>query len=303
MPLGYGRSLYIMAFDHRGSFRSMFGIKGRAPTPEEDVRIADAKMMILDGVEKAVAEGVDRQKVGVLVDEEYGTDVARKAKSNGIVFAMPAEKSGQDEFDFEYDEAFGDHIEDFDPTFCKVLVRSNTDWDPEMNRRQFERLKRLSDWLHERDRKFLFELLVPATQEQLAQVGGDEQRYDVEVRPLVMMRLMEQIQDSGIEPDIWKIEGIDSREQCAQIAELVRRDGRDGVGCVVLGRGANAQKVEDWLRTGAGLPGYIGFAIGRTIFGDSVKAVASGSMERDAAASIVATNYRHFIDVWEGAGG
>src|SRR5207253_3012090 len=83
----------------------------------------------------------------------------------------------QDEFDFEYGEDFGKHIEDFDPTFSKVLVRSNPDWPWEINERQFGRLKRLSDWLHERGRRFLYELLVPATPEQLASVGGDAGRY------------------------------------------------------------------------------------------------------------------------------
>ena len=110
---------------------------------------------------------------GVLVDEQFGApkDIPRQAKERGLLLAMPVEKSGQNEFDFQYGDDFGDHIEQFDPDFSKVLVRYNPDGDAEMNERQTERLKRLSDWLHEHDRKFLFELLVPAEDDQLEQVG------------------------------------------------------------------------------------------------------------------------------------
>ncbi|HYR62508.1 MAG TPA: DUF2090 domain-containing protein [Actinomycetota bacterium] len=182
MPLGYDKKIYIMAFDHRGSFIKLFGLSGTL-SPEDTARISDGKMLIFEGLQRAITEGASRETAGVLVDEQFGTDVARKAKAEGYPLAMPVEKSGQDEFDFEYGEDFGKHIEDFDPTFSKVLVRSNPDWPWEVNERQFTKLKRLSDWLHEHGRRFLYELLVPATPEQLASVGGDPGRYDTEVRP------------------------------------------------------------------------------------------------------------------------
>ena len=299
MPLGYDRTIYIMAFDHRGSFQKLFGVSG-PPTPEDTARITDGKLLIFEGLQQAIAEGASVETCGVLTDEQYGADVARKARAEGFPFAMPVEKTGQDEFDFEYGDAFGDHIEEFDPTFAKVLVRSNPDWDAEMNRRQFARLKRLGDWLAGHGRRFLFELLVPATPDQLAAVGGDANRYDTEVRPGLMLRIIEEIQEAGIDPDIWKIEGLESRETCAQVSELVRRDGRDTVGCVVLGRGADDAKVEAWLRAGAGVPGYLGFAIGRSIFNESVKGVASGAMDRSEGAALISRKYRHFVDVYEG---
>src|SRR6266700_7349125 len=207
MDLGYTRSLYILAFDHRGSFqKKMLGIAG-TPTPEQREQISDAKRVIFEGFQQAIADGAPKESAGMLVDEEFGADIARTAKGEGYTLAMPVEKSGQDEFDFEYGDQFGRHIEDFDPTFSKVLVRSNPDWPEEVNDRQFQRLLRLSDWLHERERRFLFELLVPATAEQLADVGGEAGRYDTEVRPKLMLRSIEVIQGAGIEPDIWKIEG------------------------------------------------------------------------------------------------
>jgi myo-inositol catabolism protein IolC len=300
VALGYDSKLYILAFDHRGSFEKMFGVSGGAPTEEEVARISDAKSLIFEGFRKAVADGAPRDAAGVLVDAQYGSQVARAAKVEGLVFAMPVEKSGQAEFDFEYGERFGEAIEDCDPTFSKVLVRYNTEGDAEMNTRQAERLRRLSDWLHEHDRKFLFELLVPAEPHQL-EAAGDEERYDSEVRPKLMMAAIRELQEAGVEPDIWKIEGIDDRETCREIAELVHRDGRDSVSCIVLGRGASDEKVDAWLRAGSGVPGYIGFAIGRSIFGGAVKALASGEGDRSEGAAQVAANYRRFIDVYEDA--
>jgi len=263
--------------------------------------ISDAKSLIWEGFQRAVEEGAPKDAAGVLVDAQYGPQVARAAREHGYVFAMPVEKSGQNEFDFEYGDDVGTRIEQYDPTFSKVLVRYNPAGDAEMNRRQSERLKRLSDWLHERDRKFLFELLVPAEAQHLEQVGGDEDRYDRELRPGLMMDAIEALQDFGVEPDIWKIEGVDDREDCRRIAELCRRDGRDGVSCVVLGRGASDEKVDEWLRAGAGVPGYIGFAIGRSIFGSSVKSLAAGEGEREELAERIARNYLRFIDVYQSA--
>ena len=211
---------------------------------------------------------------------------------------MPVEKSGQEDFDFDYGDDFGAHIEEFDPDFSKVLVRYNPEGDSEMNRRQSERLKRLSDWLHEHDRKFLFELLVPAEEAQLEQVDGDSDRYDAELRPELMRQAIVELQDLGVEADIWKIEGIDTQEDCERIAQTARRDGRDGVICVVLGRGADDDKVDHWLRQGAPVEGYAGFAIGRTIWWDALKGFLDGDLERDAAAQQIADNYLRFVRVY-----
>jgi len=303
MALGYDGKLYILAFDHRGSFqKKMFGIDGE-PTAEETDRIAEAKRLIFDGMLRAVEQGAEAGATGVLVDEQFGApkNVPGEAKERGLLLAMPVEKSGQNEFDFEYGDEFGDHIERFDPHFSKVLVRYNPDGDAEMNRRQAERLRRLSDWLHERDRKFLFELLVPAEEAQLEQVGGDSDRYDAELRPELMRRAITDLQDGGIEADIWKIEGIDSREDCERISETCRRDGRDGVTCVVLGRGADDAKVDHWLRQGAPVDGYAGFAIGRTIWWDALVSWLDGSTEREDATKRVADNYLRFVRVYDEA--
>jgi 5-dehydro-2-deoxygluconokinase len=300
MALGYDGMLYILAFDHRGSFqKKMFGIEGD-PTDEESRTIADAKHLIFEGLLKATESGAEPGATGVLVDEQFGepTGLPGQAKERGLLLAMPVEKSGQNEFDFQYGDDFPAHIEKFDPDFSKVLVRYNPDGDAEMNERQTERLARLGDWLHSNGRKYLFELLVPAEDAQLEYVGGDTDRYDRELRPELMRRAIVELQDNGVEADIWKIEGVDDPADCDTIARTTRRDGRDGVVCVVLGRGANDAKVDEWLRAGAPVPGYAGFAIGRSIWWDALKSFLDGSLERDAAAQQIADNYLRFIRVY-----
>ena len=303
MALGYDGKLYILAFDHRGSFqKKMFGIQGD-PTDEETRRIADAKHLIYEGMVKAVGQGAEAGATGVLVDEQFGGDIPAEAKAAGLVLSMPVEKSGQEEFDFQYGDQFGEHIAEFDPDFSKVLVRYNPEGDAEMNARQTARLKRLADWLHDNDRKFLFELLVPATDAQLESVGGDGDRFDTELRPDLMIRTIAAFQEADVEVDIWKIEGVDDRGECERIVAQARAGGRDGVVCVVLGRGASTDKVDEWLRAGATVDGYVGFAIGRSIWWDALKAFLDDSLERERAAERIAENYLRFVKVYEEAAG
>jgi myo-inositol catabolism protein IolC len=302
MALGYDGRLYIMAFDHRGSFqKKMFGIQGD-PTAEETATIADAKHLIYEGMTEAVSRGAEASVSGVLVDEQFGSDIPELARAAGLKLAMPVEKSGQNEFDFEYGADFGAHIEKYDPDFSKVLVRYNPeDPDPEMNPRQLGRLKELADWLHAHDRKFLFELLVPATDDQLAKVDGDADRYDAELRPELMRRAIEETQDYGCEVDIWKIEGVDERSDAEILAKQARTGpGREGVTCVLLGRGASTEKVEQWLQAASTVDGFIGFAIGRSIWWDALKGFTGKDLDRAAAATQIADNYLHFVEVYTG---
>jgi myo-inositol catabolism protein IolC len=262
MALGYDGKLYILAFDHRGSFQTkMFGIEGD-PTPEETEKISDAKKLIFEGMVKAVERGVDPEATGVLVDEQFGSDIPKLAKEHGLKLSMPAEK----------------------------------------NERQLDRLKRLADWLHAHDRRFLFELLVPAEPGQLESVDGDSGRYDAELRPELMRRAIEQVQDHGIEVDVWKIEGVDAREDAQMLITQTRKgEGREGVTSVVLGRGASDEKVDHWLRQAAPVEGFVGFAIGRSIWWDELKGFLDGDLERDAASDQIAENYLRFVKVYNSA--
>src|SRR5262245_2179856 len=266
MKVGYDKPLYVLPFDHRATFsKTMFGWTGNM-TPGQTAEIAAVKQVIYDAFKKSIAEGVRKENAGILVDEQFGTAILKDAKKQGFITACPAEKSGQNEFDFEYGLEFGRHIDQFDPTFCKVLVRYNPEGDKEMNRRQAARLKQLSDYLHKNNRLYMFELLVPSEPEQLKRLGNDKKKYDLELRPTLMDQAIRELQDAGVEADVWKIEGIDRKEDCEKVVSAARRGGRDKVGCIILGRGEDDTKVRQWLTTAAGVPGFVGFAVGRTTF-------------------------------------
>jgi myo-inositol catabolism protein IolC len=304
MTLGFDKPLYVLPFDHRATFYTkMFGWKG-TPSPEQTAQVAAAKQVIYDGFQAAVAAGVPKEKAGILVDEQFGSAILRDAAKNGYSTACPAEKSGLDEFDFEYGEDFAKHIEAFQPTFCKVLVRYNPEGNQGLNERQAARLKLLSDYLHGKSRSlYMFELLVPPEKEQLDRLKGDKKAYDLEVRPGLMVEAMQQLQEAGVEPDVWKIEGIDRREDCEKVVATARRDGRDTVGCIVLGRGEDDKKVGEWLATAAPVSGFIGFAVGRTVFWDPLVDWRDKKILREAAVNEISRRYRGFATIFEEARG
>lgn len=294
---GYNKQLLVLPFDHRGSFQEkLFGIKGK-PTPEETKTIASFKTIIYEGFEKAVRSGLPKEIMGILVDEQFGTEVIQRAKASGFSVSTPAEKSGQDEFDFEY-KNYQAQIEKTNPDLVKVLVRYNPEGDQEMNCRQAGRLAELSRYLEKTNRKFMFELLVPATTKQLEQCKGDKKVFDTEMRPALMVRAIQELQKSGIEPDVWKLEGLDRTEDFVKVCQAARAGGRDKVGCIVLGRGESSEKVREWLKAGVNVKGVIGFAVGRTVFWEPLKAFKEGKISREQASDQIATNYSSFCRMW-----
>lgn len=290
--------MLILAFDHRSSFtQKLFGIKGRQPTPDEKEQIADYKKIIFEGFKKALKKGVPKEIAGLLVDEEFGADVLKEARKTALTFAMPVEKSGQDEFDFEYGEDYPLHIEQFDPTLTKVLVRYNPEGDMMMNKRQLQRLKGLSNYLQSIRKPFLFELLVPATPKQLEVLGGLREAYDTEMRPRLMVEAMKQIQDAGVEPNIWKLEGVEKSEDAKAVVKQAQRDGRKAA-VITLGRGESKEMVQKWLKVGAKMPGIIGFAVGRTIFWEPLVEHKTGKINKEEAVEKIAQNYTDFSNLW-----
>jgi 5-dehydro-2-deoxygluconokinase len=301
MAVGYDQPLYILPFDHRASFsKELFGWDGPL-TGEQIAQIAAIKRVIYDAILSAVAAGVPRERAGILVDEQFGATILRDAAAQGLITASPAEKSGQAEFDFEYGSEFARHIEQFNPTFCKVLVRYNPGGDKALNRRQAGRLKQLSDYLHATGRLYMFELLVPPDAAQLERLHHDRNQYDLELRPSLMVEAIRELQDAGVEPDVWKIEGLDRTADCQRVVETARRAGRAKVGCIVLGRHENDQKVQHWLTTAAAVPGFIGFAVGRTTFWDPLVHYRAKQVTRETAVAQIATSYRQWVEVFESA--
>jgi 5-dehydro-2-deoxygluconokinase len=257
------------------------------------------KNIIFDGFLSAKESGISGGDPAILVDEAFGLQVQNKAKELGIKFAAPVEKSGQKVFDFEYGDDFGNKIEEVGADFVKILVRWNPDDPAETREIQGSRIKTLSDWLDDNGRKFLLEFLVPASEAQLASVDGDQARYDSEIRPKLAVQVVEEMREKGADPDIWKIEGLDTKEACQNVASVIKSGGREDVIAVVLGRGANDEKVNEWLRAGASVDGYKGFAIGRSIFWDSLKGWHAGDKSREQAVSEIANSYLSFVSVYQ----
>ena len=303
-PRGYDRPLFIQPFDHRGSFtKSFFGFSG-APEigPDHDgfAPVAAAKGLIYRGLLRAIEGGVPKEQVGVLVDAQFGGQILADAARRGVPRAVCIEKSGQSVFDFEYGISWVSHIRVHRPDIVKVLVRLHPDDPADRTAEQLTRLKLVSDYLHGPERRlFMFELLVPATTPEDREAGA---AYDRELRPGHMVRAIRRIQDFGIEPDIWKIEGVDRAEDARRVAEAIRRGpGRERVGSIVLGRGSDAAQVHEWLRVAAPVEGFIGFAVGRTNFREPLADHLAGRITEAEAVTRIAANYRACVDTWRSA--
>lgn len=303
--LGFDKPLYLLSFDYRGGLlttfesESMLTEEHAAQVASTTSEIVTTKRFVYDGFKAALEAGVPKDKAGVLVDEQLGAAILGDAVAQGYVTACPAEKSGQEEFDFKYGEDFEKHIEAFRPTFCKVQVRYNPEGNKDLNRRQSERLKRLSDYLHcESRRLFLLELLLPPEKEQLKKIKGDKNAYDLEIRPRLMVEAIQQLQDAHVEPDVWGVEGH-GREECERVVDAARRGGRDKVGCIILGEAEGQDKVREWLLTAAGVPGFVGFAVGRTIFWGPLSRWMARETAPKAAVAEISQRYREFVNIFE----
>jgi 5-dehydro-2-deoxygluconokinase len=307
--LGYDRPLFVQPFDHRGSFtKGFFGIEGEPaiePEREQFIQVCRAKTLVYQGLLRAIDLGVPRESVGILVDTQFGSHVIADAKAKGIPVAVCVEKTGKKVFDFEYGARWADHVRFVQPDMVKVLVRYHPRGDRATNAEQMTRLKLLSDYLHATDdHHFMFELLVPAETAEEKAAGA---AFDSEIRPRLMVEAIAQLQDFGVEPDIWKIEGLDHREDAEMVAAQARAgkaaDGqtRERVGCILLGRGSDQAQVYHWLKVAAPVPGYIGFAVGRTNFSAPLKRfIADPSTER-ASVQAIADNYKGCVDTWREA--
>jgi len=294
--------LLILAMDHRNSLlRDLYGIDD-VPTSEQIDRISAHKGLIFDGLLRAIEDGVDASRVGVLVDEHYGAAVAVRAKEARIDLAMPIERSGEPLFLLEYG-TFGDrewlrHVEEFAPAQVKVLVRDNPQGS--FNRMlQFDRLVTVSNALRASGRTFMIELLVPATPAQLESVGSDALRYDSEVRPDLTVQLIEEMHVEGIEPNVWKVEGLETEEDARAVVSAARRDGRSPVYCIVLGRDSSRQRLDHWLEVASRVDGFRGFAIGRSIWEKPLADLLAGTASETQLVGRVAESFTHFAQVWE----
>src|SRR5262249_3335524 len=140
---------------------------------------------------------------------------------------------------------------------------------------------------------------VPPVKSKLHRPMGNKKATDVQRRPNLMAQAIEQLQDAGVEPDVWKIEGLDRREDCEKVVAAARRNGRDKVGCIILGRGEDDAKVREWLAMAASVPGFIGFAVGRTSFWEPLMNWKAKRATPDGAVAGISRRYQEWVTTFE----
>ncbi|HXW35359.1 MAG TPA: DUF2090 domain-containing protein [Acidimicrobiales bacterium] len=289
--------LFIFAMDQRASFAQALLHTSNPPTDEQLTQMQEAKMLIYEGARKAVSDGLPVGRAGVLVDERLGADVARRAKADGFVLAMPIEKSGTELFELEYGDRYSEHVEAFDPDFFKVLVRYNPADKPDDRAIQIQRLAKVSVWAEAVERPWLFELLVPPTREQLAQCE-DQAHFDVNARPALTAEAIRSLTEGGVHPTVWKLEGYETSEGAEEVLTAVAEDRTHPAECIVLGRNAPLEQVEHWIDVAAPLPGYAGFAVGRSLWLKALLDLNAGHIQRPQVVDVVADRYRTLIETY-----
>ena len=241
---------FMLAFDHRRSLLTSFFEVEDDPDERQVASAREIKTVIADGLLAAIGRSTGRSGGRRRSGRRHVRRDRRSTalRTAGVRFAVPVEASGERELRFEHAD-WRERIDAIHPTWAKVLVRYNPSGDAAMNARQRDRMLDLQTVARALRVGFLLELLVPPEPAQRAE------DYDIATRPGLVVRAIDELREAGIQPDLWKIEGLERREDCATVAEHA------GAPCVVLGRGADADAVERWLRAGAGI--FDGFAIGR----------------------------------------
>jgi myo-inositol catabolism protein IolC len=295
------RNLFFLAFDHREAFSQHLLHLPARPSPTELDQVRLLKSIIFDAACQA-AQTLPIRELGILCDEQCGAELARSGREYGFAVAMPAERSGRSVFEFEYGADYRVHIENFEPDYTKVLIRHNVEGDAQGNEVQLERLAELSDWLRSTGRRFLLELVVPPTEEQLQRVAGDVRHFDETIRPAQVMQAIAAIQARGIWVDIWKIEGVSDESVAREITALTRPTPEfKDVTTLVLGRAAPRDEVDAWLRNAARVDGFSGFAIGRSIWWQPLRSFLDRALTAAEASTAIANEFMRFVRVYKDA--
>ena len=295
--------LFILAMDHRASFgKTLFEVKNDDPDPAEVTAMESAKLLIFEGLQVALPS-VTYGRIGVLVDERYGQSVIHAVQHSGqpLVLAVPVEASGHDWFTLEWGDQWLEHVKTVRPDYAKVLVRDNPAFDAADREAQFSRLAQVSAGLREAGVPLLYELLVPATDAQLSQAGHDAAAYDRDIRPGLVAAVIADNQAHGVEPALWKVEGLETVEAARQVAEQAKAGGRTA-DLIVLGRDAPAERLDHWLEVASQVDEFVGFAIGRSIWEDAVREYEASDRSEAAASRVraqVAERYLGFVGHWK----
>jgi myo-inositol catabolism protein IolC len=265
--------LLILAADHRNSLeRGLYGVTA-PPTPAQAARISADKLLVYQALLDAAAQLPAQIQPGMLIDEQYGASVAELAShsAGAISLCMPLEASGQDWFGFAYGDDWQRHAGFFAAEHVKVLVRDNPGLDLARREQQARRLGQVSAWAARAGRSLILELLVSAGGADQDATDSNMDRYEDDQRPGHTVAIMEYLQDHGVEPAFWAVEGLDRHDDAIAVAAMAQRGGRQAR-CLVGGRHAPYDQLQHWLQVAAPIPGWAGFAIGRSIWWNPLRA-------------------------------
>ena len=280
--LGYDKDLFILPFDHRSTFLKLLNVIDRSPTNEELNKVKEFKNIIYEAFKKSLLK-IPKEKAAILVDEQFGDSILKDAVTQGFITILTTEKSGQKEFTFEYGDEFAKHIEKYKPKFAKALIRYKPQNPLESKKIQQKKLKQLCDFCHSNGYKFLLEVLIFETG-----IATSEP----------MCKVIKELQDASVEPDVWKMEGMENKLDYETVINQIQKDGRENVGLVVLGRGGDEQAVEKWIKESAKVKGVIGFAVGRTFFQNPLLGYKNGTLNKEQAVEKISNKFIYFYNVF-----
>jgi len=296
LRLGYNKPLYILPFDHRNTFlKSMYHVDTLNEKQIEQIK--EFKKIIYLGFKWAIKKGVPKENAAILIDDQYGKEVMQLAKEDRVAVLYTLEKSGVEFVEFAHAN-WQEKVKQYNPEFCKMLVKYNPDDENLQKEQKLSVLKIASDFTHENGYKFLIEPLIPATNQQLTKVNNNKDEYDQKIRPLLTIAMIKEMQEAGVEPDIWKLEGMNLEDDYKNVVRQARFDNRENVSVVILGRGANFEKVSNWLRVGAKVNGVIGFAVGRTIFWEALEEYREGKISSGDAVIKIGGNFMKCYEIF-----
>jgi 5-dehydro-2-deoxygluconokinase len=282
------KHLFVLPFDHRANFaQKLLGFPEDA-TPEQKAIVTEYKKIIYDAIWAAIGKGIPKEESAVLVDEIYGLEILKDAKARGLVTMQTVEKSGRDEFEFEYGGDFEEHLLAVEPTYAKALVRYDVKKD---NTVQLGKLKELSDFCKRSGIKLLIEPLM--------QLRGDQSDFDHNQRYKDLTLMMGEMQEVGIEADVWKIEGLYEKYQYEEVVRQARNlRSREHVEIIILGRNETKEHVIKWIEAGRDVEGVAGFAVGRTIFWQPLSQYKEGRIAREEAVRLIADDYFEYYKIF-----
>ncbi|MGZ4677577.1 MAG: 2-deoxy-5-keto-D-gluconate 6-phosphate aldolase domain-containing protein [Acidimicrobiia bacterium] len=297
MP-GVTRRRFVLAGDHREPhLGALLGRPG--PLDAHDRRtIVSVKELVAAAFSRVAARRTERPAtVALLVDEEYGAPAARAAIAASHEVIMPVEASGLDHFALA-DPAILDRVLAVGPRGVKTLVRWHGDATDPRDEASLAGLRAVGHRLRTEapGTEWMLEVIVAPSPARLA-AAGDSDTFVRRVRPRLAAEALRALLAAGVAPDVWKVEGIDEPAAAGLVAGAARTGAT--ADHVVLGAGAGMDRVEGWLRTAAATPGFTGFAIGRSLWWDDVRAHLAGRLDPATTVDRIAQRYAGAIATYE----